>query len=166
MSTWPPAQTQCPIARTLDRTGDGWSLMILRDASQGLTRFDEFEKSLGIAPNILSKRLTGLVEAGLLERRLYSTRPPRYEYVPTPIGRDFQPVLIAMMAFGNRHFATEGVASHWIDAATGQDAEPVVVDRHTGRPMDDGSFLYVAGPAAKPDVLRRVAEIEARRVGS
>ena len=163
MTAWPPAQTQCPIARTLDRTGDGWSLMILRDAFQGLTRFDEFEKSLGIAPNILSKRLTGLVEAGLLERRLYSTRPPRYEYVPTAMGRDFQPVMIALMAFGNRHFATEGVASQWIEAASGQVAEPIVVDRRTGRRIDDGSFRYVAGPAAGPDVLRRVAEIAARR---
>jgi DNA-binding HxlR family transcriptional regulator len=59
--------TQCPIARGLDRVGEWWSMLILRDASLGLTRFDQFQQSLGIAPNILARRLNGLVEAGLLE---------------------------------------------------------------------------------------------------
>ena len=72
---------QCPIARSLERVGEWWSILILRDASLGLTRFDEFQESLGIAPNILTRRLKALVEAGLLERRRYSERPPRDEYV-------------------------------------------------------------------------------------
>src|SRR5215468_1659798 len=63
---------QCPIARSLERVGEWWSILILRDASLGLTRFDEFQESLGIAPNILTRRLKALVEAGLLERRRYS----------------------------------------------------------------------------------------------
>ena len=89
--------TQCPVGRTLERVGDGWTFLILRDASHGLTRFDQFEKSLGVAPNILTKRLAALVENGLLQKRAYSTRPPRYEYVLTDLGRDFGGVLTAML---------------------------------------------------------------------
>ena len=85
----------CPIARGLDRVGEWWSILILRDAFHGLTRFDQFQKSLGIAPNILSRRLRGLVEAGLLEEVRYSEQPPRDEYVLTEVGRDFRPVLWA-----------------------------------------------------------------------
>ena len=70
----------CPIARGLERVGEWWSILILRDAFAGMTRFDEFQKSLGIAPNMLTRRLNALVEAGLLERRRYSEQPPRDEY--------------------------------------------------------------------------------------
>src|SRR6187549_3884360 len=97
----------CPIARGLERVGEWWSILILRDAFYGLTRFDEFQTSLGIAPNMLSRRLNALVEAGLLKRRRYSLRPPRYEYVLTERGRDFRPVMQAMLAWGNRHFAAQ-----------------------------------------------------------
>jgi DNA-binding HxlR family transcriptional regulator len=75
----------CPIARSLERVGEWWSILILRDAFRGTTRFDQFQKSLGIAPNILTRRLNALVGSGLLERRRYSERPPRYEYLLTSI---------------------------------------------------------------------------------
>ena len=91
---------QCPVARTLERVGEWWSILILRDALHGLTRFDQFQKSLDIAPNMLTRRLNGLVEAGMLERRAYSERPPRYEYVPTARGEDFRMVLMALVAWG------------------------------------------------------------------
>src|SRR6478672_6768988 len=94
----------CPIARSLERIGEWWSILILRDAFAGMTRFDEFQKSLGIAPNMLTRRLSALVEAGMLERRRYCERPPRDEYVLTGRGRDFHPVLVSLLAFGNRHF--------------------------------------------------------------
>ena len=90
---------QCPIARSLERVGEWWSMLILRDASLGLTRFDQFQESLGIAPNMLTRRLNALVEAGLLERRPYSEHPPRVEYVPTARGRDFRPVLVSLLAY-------------------------------------------------------------------
>jgi DNA-binding HxlR family transcriptional regulator len=94
----------CPVARSLDRLGEGWSLMILRDAMLGLTRFDQFQKSLGIAPNILSRRLQRLVQAGLLEKARYNEHPPRDEYVLTDLGQDFRPVLRALRDWGERHF--------------------------------------------------------------
>ena len=69
----------CPIARSLERVGEWWSILILRDALHGLTRFDQLQKGLGIAPNMLARRLNALVEAGLLQRRRYSEHPPRDE---------------------------------------------------------------------------------------
>jgi DNA-binding HxlR family transcriptional regulator len=154
---------QCPIGRTLERVGDTWSLMILRDAVQGLSKFDQFEKSLGVAPNILTQRLNALVETGFLERRPYQERPVRHEYVLTELGHDFAPVLMALAAFGNRHFAVEGIASQMVEAATGLPAEPVVVDRRTGKPMDSPDFVYAAGPVAGPEVLARVALLAGKR---
>ena len=79
-------------------------MLTLRDAGFGSTRFDQFEASLGIAPNMLSRRLETLVEAGMLERQLYSEKPERFEYLLTPRGRDFQPVLAALKSFGERHY--------------------------------------------------------------
>src|SRR5262249_51742302 len=109
----------CPIARSLERVGEWWSMLIMRDALHGFTRFDEFQKSLGSAPNLRTGRLNALAGAGMLERRRYSEHPPRDEYVPTARGRDFRPVLIALMAWGNRHFAPEGPSVQLIDTKSG-----------------------------------------------
>lgn len=157
------AGMQCPIARGLERVGEWWSILILRDAFHGLTRFDQFQKSLPIATNMLTRRLNALVEAGLMERRRYSERPPRDEYLLTDRGREFRPVLIALMAWGNRHFAEEGIASQLVDAETGRPADPVLVDRESGRPIDDRHFKFAAGPAASEGVRRRVAFAERMR---
>ena len=145
----------CPIARTLERVGEWWSILILRDAFLGLTRFDQFQKSLEIAPNMLTRRLTALVESGLLERRRYSERPPRDEYVLTQMGRDFRPVLWSLLAYGNKHFAPEGASVVVVDSETGVAADPVLVDRATGRPMSDATHRAAAGPAADESVRRR-----------
>ena len=147
----------CPIARGLERVGEWWSILILRDAFYGLTRFDEFQKSLGIAPNMLTRRLDALVEAGLLERRRYSERPPRDEYLLTGRGRDFRPVLLAFMAWGNRHFAPEGTSVQLVDAATGLPADPVLVDRATGHELCSADFRLQPGPAAGQSTRRRLA---------
>jgi DNA-binding HxlR family transcriptional regulator len=146
---------QCPIARSLERVGEWWSILILRDALQGVSRFDEFYKSLGIAPNMLTRRLNALVEAGLLERRRYSERPPRDEYVPTARARDFRPVIIALLAWGNRHFAPEGVSVLLVDTETGAAVDPILVDRATGRPIGDTGFALIAGPAASERIRRK-----------
>jgi DNA-binding HxlR family transcriptional regulator len=147
----------CPIARSLERVGEWWSMLILRDALHGLTRFDEFQKSLGIAPNMLTRRLHALVEAGALERRRYSERPPRYEYVLTARGRDFRSVLIALFAWGNKHFAPEGASVLLVDTRTGAAVDPVLVDRASGRPIKEPEFAFIAGPAAPERTRRRYA---------
>jgi DNA-binding HxlR family transcriptional regulator len=148
-------EMSCPIARSLARVGEWWSILILRDAFYGLTRFDEFQKSLEIAPNILTRRLNGLVEAGLLERRQYSERPPRSEYVLTERGRDFRPVLLALLTWGNRHFAPEGISVNLVDAETGVPADPVLVDRASGRPLTEPRYRVEPGPAADERIRRR-----------
>jgi DNA-binding HxlR family transcriptional regulator len=109
---------QCPIALSLERVGEWWNIMILRDAFLGLTRFDQFQKSLGIAPNILSRRLRGLVDAGLLEKSRYNDHPPRDEYVLTELGRDFRPVLLALLRWGRTHFTHEAHTLPRFDPAT------------------------------------------------
>src|SRR5580658_1531845 len=139
---------QCPIARSLERVGEWWSILILRDAFHGLTRFEQFQKSLEIAPNMLTRRLATLVESGLLERRRYSERPPRDEYVLTERGRDFRPVLWTFLAWGNKHFAPEGASVVIVDSETGAQAEPMLVDRLSGRPLTSPAFRVAAGPAA------------------
>jgi DNA-binding HxlR family transcriptional regulator len=153
----------CPIARSLERVGEWWSILILRDALHGLTRFDEFQKSLGIAPNMLTRRLNGLVEAGLLERRRYSIRPPRDEYVVTQRGRDFRPVLVALMAWGNKHFAPEGPSVLLINGKTGATVDPILVDPVTGDPISEPHYAMAAGPAASECTRLRYAGRSAAR---
>ncbi|MCW3478501.1 helix-turn-helix transcriptional regulator [Neisseriaceae bacterium JH1-16] len=154
---------QCPIARSLERVGEWWSILILRDAFYGLTRFDEFQKSLDIAPNMLTRRLNALVESGLLEKHRYCERPPRYEYLLTERGRDFRPVLLSLLAWGNRHFAPEGESVLLVDNETGERAEPVLVDECTGQPIREGRHVIGAGPAADEAIRRRVALATERR---
>lgn len=149
---------ECPIARSLARVGEWWSILILRDALNGATRFEDFRRSLGIAPNMLTRRLNALVEAGLLERRRYQQRPPRDEYLLTERGRDFRAVTLALMAWGNRHFAPEGPAVQMIDTETGRPADPVLVDRLSGEPLTGPRFRVAPGPAASDRVRRRYAQ--------
>ncbi|GGF19468.1 transcriptional regulator [Aliidongia dinghuensis] len=150
-------EMQCAIARSLERVGEWWSILILRDAFHGLTRFNQFQESLGIAPNMLARRLNSLVDAGLLERRRYCERPPRDEYFLTERGRDFRPVLWALVAWGNRHFSPDGHTLDIVDAKTGAVADPVLVDRLSGRPLEAPAFRVVAGPAAADPLRARYA---------
>jgi DNA-binding HxlR family transcriptional regulator len=125
------SEVTCPIGRCADLVGDAWNLLILRDVNLGLRRFDEFRKSLNIAPTMLTRRLASLTEEGLLEKRRYSNRPPRDEYLLTAAGRDFIPVLFMIGAWGRRHRGS-GKIQQFLDAETGQEIQPVVVDAVTG----------------------------------
>lgn len=100
----------CSVARALEVVGERWTILILRDAFLGVRRFDDFQRSLGVARNVLQTRLKRLVDEGLLERRCYQERPVRYEYCLTPRGKDLWPVLLALMEWGDRHL-TEGQAA-------------------------------------------------------
>jgi DNA-binding HxlR family transcriptional regulator len=158
------AALQCPIARSLERVGEWWSILILRDVFLGLTRFDELQKSLQIAPNMLTRRLGSLVESGLLVRRPYCKHPPRHEYLPTDLARDFRPVLWAILAWGNRHFFPEGPSVVLVDRKTGARAEPVVIDRISGRPVTAGEFCTAPGPSADDTTRARYLRRPERRV--
>lgn len=100
----------CSAARTLELVGERWSLLIVRNALfAGMTRYNDFQKNLGIATNILKSRLDGLVDAKIMERRSYSTQNPElYEYLLTEKGRDLVPVLLALTEWGDRWAAPDG----------------------------------------------------------
>ncbi|MNJ94528.1 putative HTH-type transcriptional regulator YybR [compost metagenome] len=126
-----PSATSCPIAHTLSVLGDAWSILILRDAHAGLTRFDQFRKNLGIAPTMLTRRLATLTKEGLLEKRRYSEHPPREEYLLTAAGHDFLPVLFMIGTWGRKHRAENKVVQ-FFDAETGTEIKPVAIDEVTG----------------------------------
>lgn len=157
---------ECPCARAVETVGEWWSILILRDALQGFTRFDEFQRSLGIAPNMLARRLKHLTASGMFERRLYSERPPRHEYVLTPKGRDFFPVIAALIAFGNRHLAPGGEALLLAERESGRPIAPAMVDAASLRPVTADSVIVVAGPRASSGMRQRLATIAAMRAAS
>lgn len=152
----------CPIARSLGRVGEWWSILILREAMYGATRFDEFEKNLKIAPNMLARRLSDLVAAGLLERRQYCARPPRFEYVLTEAGAAFQPVLLAFVKWGNDYFSPEGPSVLLVDRTSGKPVSPLLVDEHTGIPLTQDNVKFVAGPGASDSMTLRLIEAARR----
>jgi len=130
-------QWDCSIARTVDMLGDWWTPMIVRSSFLGARRFDDFLVALGIPRNVLTERLRTLVEQGVLEKRPYSERPPRYEYRLTEKGVALYPVIITMMRWGDEWLDwDECPPVRLVDKDTGEDIEPVLVDRRTGKPID------------------------------
>lgn len=133
----------CPIARSLAVAGDAWSILILRDAHAGLTRFDQFRKSLGIAPTILTRRLATLTDEGMLEKHRYSEHPPREEYRLTTAGRDFLPILFMIGAWGRKH-RKGGDLTQFLDAQTGTEIKAIAVDEVTGAKIGTRPIRIVA----------------------
>jgi DNA-binding HxlR family transcriptional regulator len=156
---------RCPAARALDCVGDWWSLMILRDAFQGLTRFDEFQKSLGVAPNMLTRRLAQLIDDGIIEKRPYSERPVRHEYILTKKGRDLFPVLMALFSWGRRHVPEDDLAFLLGSAKTGKERHTKLVDAETGEELTPENTCLLPGPAAEESDLERIARVRAWYLG-
>ncbi len=98
----------CSIARTLELVGERWTLMVLRDVFLGVQRFDEMQRDLGVARNVLSARLERLVGEGILTKVPYSERPLRYEYKLTDKGLDLWPIVVELLRWGDRHAAPGG----------------------------------------------------------
>jgi DNA-binding HxlR family transcriptional regulator len=97
----------CSIARSLEIVGERWTLLVLRDAFLGVRRFEDFQRSLGIARNVLTERLGRLVDEGVLERRRYQERPERFEYRLTAKGVELWPVMVHLLQWGDRHYAED-----------------------------------------------------------
>ncbi|MGV1790063.1 winged helix-turn-helix transcriptional regulator [Rhizobium sp. A37_96] len=139
----------CPSARSLDVIGDWWSLLIVRDAFDGLTRFGEFQKSLGIAKNILTERLRTLVASGILELAPASEGGTRMEYRLTAMGKDLFPVMVALRKFGERHlFAPAEEHSLLVDRATGQPVQ-LEIRARDGRTIGPDEALILKVPEEK-----------------
>jgi DNA-binding HxlR family transcriptional regulator len=122
----------CSVAQTLEQVGEWWTLLIIRDLFRfkDLHRFEEIQADLGIARNILSDRLARLVEAGIVEKRRYQERPERFEYHLTPKGVDLMPVIVTLMAWGDKY-------GEW-------DAGPPVVLHHTECDHDTHAIIACA----------------------
>lgn len=155
-ATWP-----CGIARTVDLVGDWWTPLVLREAYYGVRRFDDFQRVLEIGRNVLTQRLNRLVDDGMLDRVPYQAHPPRHEYRLTDKGRDFFPVLAAMMSWGNRWLSDEDgppvVLRH---EPCGHEAEAVVVCSACGEPMQLRDTVARPGPGYPPRWRRRALELE------
>ena len=140
----------CSIARTLEVVGEWWTLLIVRDAFLGVTRFEDWQRRLGIARNVLASRLDGLVVAGILERREYQAAPRREEYVLTAKGRDLGPVLAALRSWGDRYSPTPGGPTTLLVHDTcGAPTRPVQVCEHCGERLSPGDVHIAPGPGSE-----------------
>jgi DNA-binding HxlR family transcriptional regulator len=140
---------RCSIARTLEVLGEKWTILIVREAFWGRTRFSEFREALSVSSDILSDRLTTLVEAGILERVAYrdSGARERFSYQLTAAGRELKPVLAALNTWGEAHRPSEwGHSAEYRESATG---EPVELAFHTesGRIVPGDEVEFMRGPA-------------------
>jgi DNA-binding HxlR family transcriptional regulator len=145
---------ESPLCAAAQHVCEWWTLLILQEAFDGYSRFDQFQENLGVSSSMLTTRLKALVADGLLERRPYQTNPVRHEYVLTELGRSLWPVMVALNAWGNSRLAPEERSMVLVDAVTGEEVDPVVVDSSTGRRLDDSdAHVFTAGPAAS-DAMR------------
>jgi DNA-binding HxlR family transcriptional regulator len=157
----------CPVARTLDVIGERWTLLILRDAFNGVRRFDDFLTSLGIARNILADRLQTLVAQGILERRLYQQSPARYEYRLTPGGRDLFPILVGLSEWGNRYLAGEaGPPTFVTHRACGHSVTVAARCPHCDEPLTERDTRVVPGPGFPEDETTPIVPLWARDLKS
>jgi DNA-binding HxlR family transcriptional regulator len=143
------ADMHCSVARTVDVIGEWWTPLIVRDAFYGRTRFEDFQRSLGLARNVLTVRLARLVEAGIMDRRRYQEHPPRDEYVLTEKGRDLFPVIAALLAWGDRWTAVEaGPPLLLVHETCGKPASLRATCDQCGEPFGLDTIRPVPGPGA------------------
>lgn len=139
------AQSECPVARTLEAIGDRWVLMILREAFDDVRRFSEFQKRLGLAKNILTVKLKMLVELGLFEIQPASDGSAYKEYVLTEMGRAVFPVVVSMRQWGERFMFSKG------------ESYSILLDKERSEPVETITVRSRAGKALTPaDSYRRV----------
>ncbi|AVH60122.1 MULTISPECIES: winged helix-turn-helix transcriptional regulator [Streptomyces] len=146
----------CSIADTLVLVGEKYSLLVLREVSLGVTRFDQLVRNIGAPRDVLTARLKRLVDAGLLEKVEYSDRPKRYEYRRTQAGLELEPVLMTLMAWGDRHLRKDGDRPMVIEHICGHEFVPRVVCTECGKEMRHGDMTphpqapgwTVTGPVA------------------
>lgn len=149
----------CSVAQCLEVVGEWWTLLIVRDAFFGVTRFDEFQERLGISRNVLGQRLARLTQAGVLTKVRYSRHPPRFDYRLTDKGRDLWPVITAMRQWGDRHAAPDGPPLELIHEECGQLSEAQMVCSACGEPIGPRDVKAIPGPGDL-DRLVRAAQVD------
>jgi DNA-binding HxlR family transcriptional regulator len=148
------AGMDCSVAQCLEVIGEWWTMLIVRDAFLGVTRFDVFQERLGIARNVLQLRLERLVDAGVFERVAYSEHPPRYDYLLTPKGRDLWPVVNAMRQWGDQYAAPSGPPIQLVHRSCGHEALGTIVCSECGGSMNARNVQAVAGEG-RPKLRRK-----------
>ena len=149
METREATREHCSVAQTIQIVGERWTLLVLREAFFGVRRFDQLQRNLGIARNILASRLQTLVAHGILERRLYQERPARYEYRLTQAGLDLYPALVSLMRWGDEHVNADcGPPVVLVHKACGHDAAPHLACAHCGEPIGPHDIRPEIGPGA------------------
>jgi DNA-binding HxlR family transcriptional regulator len=136
----------CSVAQCLEAVGEWWSLLIIRDAFFGVTRFDQFQERLGISRNILNQRLARLVDHEILDKVRYSEHPPRYDYRLTAKGRDLWPVLTAMRQWGDKYAAPAGPPLELLHKACGKLSQAVMTCSACGERLSAHDLRPVPGP--------------------
>jgi len=158
--------SDCPVGRSVDVVGEWWSILIVRDAMEGITRFDDFRQHLGISPTMLTQRLNRLVETGIVRRRPYNTRPPRDEYVLSARGRELASVILALAGWWNDAVEPDHRPVIVVDHETGAEVEPVVVDRRTGQRIEWPQHRFGPGPTASHRTRELLASHDPDRAAS
>ena len=136
--------------RAMDALGDRWTLMVLREAFMGVRRFTDMQSDLGVARNVLTDRLNFLVDHGILERRQYQDRPPRFEYRLTEKGLDLYPVLVAIMKWGDRWKSDDKPPVRLVHKLCDHDADPKLVCGHCGQELAAREVRAEPGPGLSP----------------
>jgi DNA-binding HxlR family transcriptional regulator len=140
------ADMHCSVAQCLEVVGEWWSMLIVRDAFLGVSRFDQFQERLGISRNVLNQRLANLVAAGVLVKIPYSDHPPRHDYRLTDKGRDLWPVLTTMRQWGDKYAATDGPPLQLVHKSCGQISDAVLTCSTCGERIGAREVRAVAGP--------------------
>ena len=144
----------CSIARTLEHIGDRWTMLIVRDAFLGVRRFDDFQRELGVARNVLTDRLGRLVDEGILEKSAYQERPERFEYRLTEKGKELQPAILTLMKWGDDHLAPDGPPVLLEHTECGHDTEPMLVCSHCREPLNTRNVKPKPGPGLLAEQAR------------
>lgn len=143
----------CSVAQCLEVAGEWWSMLIVRDAFLGVSRFGQFQQRLGISRNVLNQRLGRLAGAGILEKVPYSDHPPRHDYRLTSKGRDLWPVLTAMRQWGDRYAAPDGPPLELVHRVCGHVCGAVMTCSACGKPIGPADVRAVPGPGAVEPVV-------------
>ncbi|MEM7797863.1 MAG: helix-turn-helix domain-containing protein [Chloroflexota bacterium] len=149
---WTQIQNEpCSIARTLAIIGDRWTLLIIRNAFLGISRFDEFQHQLDVTRHLLADRLDHLVENGIFKKIAYQQKPERFEYKLTPKGVELYPILMTLVAWGDKWAGLpEGPPLEYFDRESGKRISPLLIDKTSGKPLDPRKIKPEMGPGLEP----------------
>ena len=143
------SEMACSIARSLDVVGEPWTPLIVRDLWLGRKRFEEIQANLDISRKVLTQRLKTLVDAGVVERKLYQKQPERYEYVLTKKGTELMDVLLALMSWGDRWVSEDGAPMELRHKTCGHKSKAQVTCSSCGEPISAHQVRIYPGPGAR-----------------